>query len=458
MLKIITALENENINNKLKKINDIQIIAKDIQYREGILEILDNYKDIDYILLNKNIEGEITLEVLIEKIKEINENIKIILIINKKEEKNKYLNNNSYYKVFYENEIKTDKIYNIFNIEKSKLIEKNNIPLEKEKIESKEKIIGESNNEIKEEIKKLKKIMIKNKLKNSKLKKEKIIKKIIEIKNLNKIKTKNFIIKINKKVKDIKLNNKQNNIIRNNIIKKCFVIYTIGPNGVGKSSIIINLSKTLSYLNKKILIIDLDSINNSIHTILGVKIIQTEDYINKASKNIDILSPKLINKQKINEQELINKINLLIIKYRKNYDYIFIDTNSYNSFFKEKGKEYYEIINNSDLVLFISGCNLLEINKSSKLLDNYLNFFKINNINFNILFNKYNDFSIASYLLKNIFKEIKILGFIKYNEKYNTLINKNMKNFNKLKKIRKEYLEIIYLIEKNRRKEEYGNR
>ena len=177
MLKIITALENENINNKLKKINDIQIIAKDIQYREGILEILDNYKDIDYILLNKNIEGEITLEVLIEKIKEINENIKIILIINKKEEKNKYLNNNSYYKVFYENEIKTDKIYNIFNIEKSKLIEKNNIPLEKEKIESKEKIIGESNNEIKEEIKKLKKIMIKNKLKNSKLKKEKIIKK-----------------------------------------------------------------------------------------------------------------------------------------------------------------------------------------------------------------------------------------------------------------------------------------
>ena len=145
---------------------------------------------------------------------------------------------------------------------------------------------------------------------------------------------------------------------------------------MGKSSIIINLSKTLSYLNKKILIIDLDSINNSIHTILGVKIIQTEDYINKASKNIDILSPKLINKQKINEQELINKINLLIIKYRKNYDYIFIDTNSYNSFFKEKGKEYYEIINNSDLVLFISGCNLLEINKSSKLLDNYLNFLK----------------------------------------------------------------------------------
>ena len=227
---------------------------------------------------------------------------------------------------------------------------------------------------------------------------------------------------------------------------------------MGKSSIIINLSKTLSYLNKKILIIALVSINYSIHTILGVKIIQTEDYINKASKNIDILSPKLINKQKINEQELINKINLLIIKYRKNYDYIFIDTNSYNSFFKEKGKEYYEIINNSDLVLFISGCNLLEINKSSKLLDNYLNFFKINNINFNILFNKYNDFSIASYLLKNIFKEIKILGFIKNNEKYNTLINKNMKNFNKLKKIRKEYLEIIYLIEKNRRKEEYGNR
>lgn len=455
MLKIITALENENINNKLKRIKDVQIIAKDIQYREGILEILESYKNIDYILLNKNIEGEITLDILIEKIKEINENIKIILIINKKEEKNKYVNTKNYYKVLYENELKTDNIYDILNIEKNKSIEKTNIPLER--LENKEKILGENNNEIKEEIKKLRKIMIKNKLKNSKLKKDKIIKKIIEIKNSNKVKTKNFILKINKKVKNIKLNNNQNNILKNNSLKKCFVIYITGPNGVGKSSIITNLSKALSYLNKKILIIDFDFINNSIHTILGVKKIQTENYINKVNKNIDIISPKLINKHKNEEKEIINKINLLIIRYRKNYDYIFIDTNSHDSFLKEKIKKYYEIINNSDLVLFISGCNLLEINKTAIQLDSYLNILKTNNINFNILFNKYNNFSIDSNLLKNIFKEIKVLGFINNNDKYNSLINKNIKNFNKYRKIRKEYLEIIYLIEKNRRKKGYGN-
>ena len=95
MVKIITALENENINGKLNKIEDIKIITKDIQYREEILEILDNYNDVDYILLNKDLTGEISLDTLTEKIKEINKNIKIILIINKKEEKNKFISNNN---------------------------------------------------------------------------------------------------------------------------------------------------------------------------------------------------------------------------------------------------------------------------------------------------------------------------------------------------------------------------
>ena len=483
MVKIITALENEHINNKLKKIKDVKIITKDIQYKEGILEILEFVTDIDYILLNNNLEGEISINELVEKIKEINEKIKIILIINKKEEKNKYIDNKKYYKVFYENEIKENIFNNNFYLIKS--IEKNskkiNIPVEKTErnveIEEYKNNKKYKNNEIKKEIKELKKIIRRNKLKNNKLKKEKIKEKIYKIKITIKLIIKNIILKIKKTIKNnfnnkklkFKINNKNNeknnhkkinyneNIIQQNNLKKCYVIYTIGTNGIGKSSIIINLAQTLSNLNKKTLIIDFDFINKSIHTILGVKDIQKENYINKINKNIDLISPENINMQENKMLEIINKINILIIKLRKNYDYIFIDTNSNENFSKEKIKNYFELINNSDLVLFVSGCNLLEINKSAKLLENYLYLIKTKNIKINILFNKYNNYSIEPNLLKNIFYEFNTLGFINDNEKYNLLINTNIRNFNMYKKIKSNYLEIINSIEKNRRRENYGN-
>ena len=265
---------------------------------------------------------------------------------------------------------------------------------------------------------------------NIKLKKMKIINKII-----NKIK---YLLK----QKNIRKVNDNKNI---KYYKKCIVIYTIGVNGIGKSSIIINLSKTLSYLNRKILIIDLDLINNSIHSILGVKKSQQKNYKIKINKNLDIISPNVFD---IDEKDIIDKINLLIIKNRKNYDYIFIDTNPYDSYFIDNMKKRYEIINNSDYILFISGCNLLEINKSVNLLENYINKLNIKENKLKIIFNKYSKFSINIKLLKKFFNEIEIIGYLKDDEKYNCLINKNNKNFNRLKKIRNEYLKIVNLIDK----------
>ena len=62
MKKIITALGNENINNELKKEKDIEIILNDIQYKEGILEILEKYQDIDYIILDSSLQGNIKIK------------------------------------------------------------------------------------------------------------------------------------------------------------------------------------------------------------------------------------------------------------------------------------------------------------------------------------------------------------------------------------------------------------
>ena len=81
MKKILTAIGNEKINNELNKIENFKVISNDIQYKEGIIEILENMQDIDFIILNSLLPGEINLFELIKKINLLNEKIKIILFI-----------------------------------------------------------------------------------------------------------------------------------------------------------------------------------------------------------------------------------------------------------------------------------------------------------------------------------------------------------------------------------------
>ncbi|MFR0921681.1 MAG: hypothetical protein ACLSG7_00960 [Clostridia bacterium] len=66
-MKIITAINNPKLNDELKNEKNIEIICKDIFYKEGILEILENEINIDYIIINSQLEGEIKLNKLIEK-------------------------------------------------------------------------------------------------------------------------------------------------------------------------------------------------------------------------------------------------------------------------------------------------------------------------------------------------------------------------------------------------------
>ena len=83
MKKIITAINNPKLNEELKKEKNFEVIGKDIQYKEAILELLEQNNKIDLIILSEEIPGEIKLEKLIEKIKMINEKIKIIFILEK---------------------------------------------------------------------------------------------------------------------------------------------------------------------------------------------------------------------------------------------------------------------------------------------------------------------------------------------------------------------------------------
>lgn len=53
MNKIITAIGNPNLNFKLKKEKEFEIIAEDIQYQEGILEYLEKDNNIDYLIVSE---------------------------------------------------------------------------------------------------------------------------------------------------------------------------------------------------------------------------------------------------------------------------------------------------------------------------------------------------------------------------------------------------------------------
>ena len=139
-MKIITAMNNPELNEELKKEKNIEIICKDIFYKEGILEILENEINLDYIFINYELPGEIKLNNLIEKIIEKNEKIKIIILIKKESKNNLYKikkEKNTKNNLEIIKDIKNKNIIRIFYNEKLNLIElKNYNKNNNEKIEN----------------------------------------------------------------------------------------------------------------------------------------------------------------------------------------------------------------------------------------------------------------------------------------------------------------------------------
>ena len=120
-MNVIIAINNEKIFKEIKKQNKINIISKDIQYKEGIIEILEKNKNVQYIIINENLFGQIKIEKLINKIKNINNKINILIILNKNDfNKDKYLIDNQIKFIYAEN-LTAEKILEII-LNKNKII------------------------------------------------------------------------------------------------------------------------------------------------------------------------------------------------------------------------------------------------------------------------------------------------------------------------------------------------
>lgn len=384
MKKIITALGNQVLNNELKKINEFEIVANDLQYKEAIIELLEINKNVNYIILSGILPGNITLTDLITKIKIINNNIEIIILLEKKEKE-------------IEKKLKEQKIKNVLYIDNIKINDIIKI-LKNKKINNKTKIPQEEN-----------------------------------IKN-----------EINRKIKI-------NNNIKKQIKTECKVISVLGSNGVGKSIYSVCMSNYLNNKKNKILIIDFDILNNSIHTIFGISKYNKKknnkriinDCIINVDNNISVLTGEnIIKKYKKNINYIVKLLEIL----KEKYDYIIIDTSAECFFDINK-----TIINKSDINIFLLEANLLEITKATKLLEIYNKNWNIDERKIKIVINKYNKNAISMNIIKKLFSDYEIIGKLEMSNIYNNIINKNnkiifknYKNNNEYKKINEKIIKVDF--------------
>ena len=414
MKKILTAINNPNLNKKLSEQEFIEIPYKDIQYKEAILEILneDNYFDI--IIINEKLPGEINFIELIKKIKKINKKIKIIIILEKEDE-------------IKENELKKININKIYY--NNKITLENLIKIIKEKEINKEE-------ELKKEINELKQIIKMNEFKNDKKNNKKfpIQNKIFYHKEIFK-KPLSIINKI--KLKQNKINIKEND--------EGTMVNIVGDKESGKSVITLMLANILSDKNYSILIININSEELDFYSyILNYKkdntkkfYVKKKNFISK-TKSINFQINKNIIKKilKIKKEKLKNKIykfknfyniekniNNILKDYNK-FNYIFLEIN-YNEKIKNKKLKKILIRNylkNIDKNLIILEPNKIGILKTEKII-NKLNIIEKEKININIIINKNSKSSINKEIINKYFFNYKILTVINNNTVFEKVIN-----------------------------------
>ena len=405
----------------------------------------------DYIILNEDLDGNISLEELVSEIKKINKNSRIIFTSNKSYDEERILNilKNSIDKKE-KNNLNSIKKENIQNEKKNKNIKEISKIRKKVKPKKKKKIANK-NNKYKEdkEIKNNEWILNfkENELKNNKIEnKSNIYKtKSLNVKDNEIINQQESNYKSNKifSQKTLPLNNlfNFNQVIRNN---RKEVISILGPNGIGKSVFSILFAKTME--SKKSIIIDFDILNNSLHTIMEVK--NYDAKIKRKIKSNDLITNKnILNKSILHTNlkiDLLPAMNIIldpnyklsnikmkniIDELKDIYDLIIIDTSS-DTFFDYTR----EMINCSNKAIFISGANILEVRKSERLLDIYNKDWNIENEKINIVFNKCTKKSLDDNLLREIFNKYNILGKIQLSDYYDLVVNKNMTEQSTLQK------------------------
>ena len=377
MINILTAILNENINYKLKEYEKINIKYDDIQYEEGLIEILENDSKIDILILNSIFYKNIISKNLM---KLINKETTIILI-KLKEEVYEYKDN----VIQIENRNEDEMINEIINIISNKFeVEINKV--------SSINYLKEENEKIKNELEMLKKII-----------EQKKEKKLFE-------KIKDF-----KKSKEIK----EGNIDKKSIKKGNIILFTGVPK-TGKTVISSVVAENLSKYNK-VLLIDVNFKEKDLITLFNKKKFnekEDENILIKINDNLDLLSDLDIVIKDF-RTDISSKLDILLNQLLYKYDYLIIDFNLENENFIF---EY--ILNKADKIFILIEGDLLNLKESKKAFEKITNV--INKKTIQIIINKNNSRFIEKEVIENILN-VKISMLIDYSNKFIKFINTNGK-------------------------------
>ena len=349
---------------KLKESKIYDVFGNDIPYQDGVIEVLRGNSDIDILILNESLVGEYEIKDFLNMICKINQYIEIIFFMEKENISLKnFLRKLGISKIFIDNTDSIDDIIKSIGYEKDT---EANLSLEIEKLK---KIIQE----------------------NQQITKNKNIK---EVKKMKKIRT-NKIVAIS------------------------------GNYGSGKSLITTLLGVATRKFDIKTIIVDFDIINSSINMLFRVpkynsnyKIITDPiQCINKIDNKLDVFCgiDMLFNEENKISYE---KVNDLFEKLKSEYDLILVDTSSETTL-----KYIKTILLNVDKIIFLVEPTLLEIKKSEKLLETYIEDWEIPINKFEIILNKVNSGSIDENILKNIFEKVKIIGKLNFSSQYTACAN-----------------------------------
>ena len=377
MIKILTAILNENINYKLKEYEKINIKYDDIQYEEGLIEILENDSNIDILILNsifyKNIISKNLMKLLNKET--------IIILIKLKEEVYEYKEN----VIQIENRNEDEMINEIINIISNKFeVEINKV--------SSINYLKEENEKIKNELEMLKKII--------EQKKEK---------------------KLFEKIKDLKKSKeiKEGNIDKKSIKKGNIILFTGVPK-TGKTVISSVVAENLSKYNK-VLLIDVNFKEKDLITLFNKKKFnekEDENILIKINDNLDLLSDLDIVIKDF-RTDISSKLDILLNQLLYKYDYLIIDFNLENENFIF---EY--ILNKADKIFILIEGDLLNLKESKKAFKKITNV--INKKTIQIIINKNNSRFIEKEVIENILN-VKISMLIDYSNKFIKFINTNGK-------------------------------
>lgn len=383
--KIITAVGSDSICKLL--INNGYEVIDDIPYQDGVLQILKKTFT-DIIILSEELEGDFDKYIFIDKIKEIDSKVKIIMIVFSEDENyKKFLYSKGIFNIFIDGKSSDEELLNVLS---------DNMP----------------KNAYKFDLSKKNALDIKQHGENKK----------------NALKS-NLMPKFQKQQ----------------------VLTFAGCASTGKTTLAVQTAMVLAKYNlAKVLLIDFDTENAGISYVMGIDrgpknpeyVLSPDknsslnymiDAIDKRNFDVNIFEKYVIKSKQFSNLDILtgNKSlyiskNVLNFEYytkilecaKSLYDFIVIDTSS-NVFLDSI---QFSLIN-ANKIFFVTEGNYIALYRANRLLREIFTAWGVPKSKIHVLINKYSKKSLDKLIIKDMIKEYPNTGYISFSDKYEEAIN-----------------------------------